>query len=148
MPISLAAERKWDLLPVLIPERYLGGWVVAMGRRERTGNIQFDCTYAFMGNICMTIFKNLNNVLKLACQFVLSEIPSRDTFARVHKGAHCGIVYNNKIHINLKIHHEGIGFINYISIIKQCKIRNKVEIHLFRENNYLKCSSYKMIWMA
>lgn len=105
--------RKWDLLAVLIPERYLGGWGVAMGRRERTGNIRFDCTCAFMGNICTTILKNLNNVLQLLHRFVLSEIPSRDPFARLDKDAHCGIVYDDKIHRNLNIQREGTGFINY-----------------------------------
>lgn len=66
-----------------------------------------------MGNICMTILKNLNYVVQLLHRFVLSEIPSRDTFARLDKDAHRGIVYDNKIHINLNIHREGIGFINY-----------------------------------
>ena len=53
------------------------------------GKLQF--TYAFIGNVCRSIVKNFNHGFKLQYQFVLLKTTSRDTFARVHKDAHCSM---------------------------------------------------------
>lgn len=44
----------------------------------------------------MTTLKNLNNVLKLLGQFVLLEIPSRDTFARLQEDATVALFITTK----------------------------------------------------
>lgn len=85
-------------------------WPCAEERKWRTDDL---IVLEHIWEICMSILKNLNNVLKPQHHFVLYEIPSRDTFASVHKDDHCSTVYKNRSHINLKIHGVGVGFINY-----------------------------------